>query len=501
MKLQLFFVSLVICTFSSSFATHGTRMVGFDARTVGRGGTGIGLFDSPSLMMTNPAGISFLKSPSLDANFSLLIPAVRFSNTLNNEEVGETNHYPLPGVSYVSTEGGEPLSWGIGLFTQGGMGADFTLNHDLFRDQNGVLIPQKYHSKLAVMQVGPSFAYRVTDDFAVGISAHLVFSQLEFTMPYSLSPSVLEGVMNPGNGMTFGDLFAAPPLQGGFGYSEVTAAAEMSNLIAFGFNGKLGVAYAVSEQLTFGASYSAPVPLTYKGGSALMDMSAQLNDAFGLAVQGYLAQNPGASAEEAQRAVAQQFGQMGIDLASGVEAEYDLDVDLTFPQMVGLGVSFSPTAPLRLALDMEWIDWSSAFDQMSLKLSNGDNTNINRMLGNNGSLNIDFPMRWKDEMAIRIGGEFDLSNAVTVRAGYAFGDNPVPEESVFPVFPAIVKHHLMFGGSYEISSVLRIHGAYEMGLGEKCQASSQSIVADEFSNSVCELSEDIFHLSFSWLLN
>ena len=44
----------------SAFATNGTRVVGFNAKTIGRGGTTIGLFDSPVLMMTNPAGISFL---------------------------------------------------------------------------------------------------------------------------------------------------------------------------------------------------------------------------------------------------------------------------------------------------------------------------------------------------------------------------------------------------------------------------------------------------------
>src|SRR3970040_2310175 len=98
--------SLLILTMSmlavaSTFATHGTRMVGFSARTVGRGGTSIGMFDSPTLMMTNPAGIAFLSGSVIDANFSLMVPHTHFSNGLNDTK-GETNYFPLPGLSYVN---------------------------------------------------------------------------------------------------------------------------------------------------------------------------------------------------------------------------------------------------------------------------------------------------------------------------------------------------------------------------------------------------------------
>ena len=87
---------LVIALFSSSvYATNGTRMVGFNSKTIGRGGTAIGLFDSPSLMMTNPGGLSFLNGSSLDVNFSLMVPALHFSNGLNDAD-GKTNYFPLP---------------------------------------------------------------------------------------------------------------------------------------------------------------------------------------------------------------------------------------------------------------------------------------------------------------------------------------------------------------------------------------------------------------------
>ncbi|MBK7868867.1 MAG: hypothetical protein IPJ75_18750 [Ignavibacteriales bacterium] len=66
----------------------------------------------------------------------------------------------------------------------------------------------------------------------------------------------------------------------------------MKELTAIGFNGKI-VAYKVNEELSMGLSYTLPTNLTYKNGKASMDMTAQLNDAFGKAVAGYMQQNPG----------------------------------------------------------------------------------------------------------------------------------------------------------------------------------------------------------------
>jgi long-chain fatty acid transport protein len=497
---QLMALVTLFLLVSTALATNGTRMVGFNALSVGRGGTGTGVFDSPALMMTNPAGISFLHGSMLDGDFSLMVPALKFTNSINTETRGETNYFPIISLGYVNHEKGREWTWGLGAFTQGGMGADFTLKHDLFRDLNGSFIPQQYHSKLAVMQGGASLAYQFSPQFAVGATAHLVYSMLEFQMPYSLAPSVMEGVINPQTGMTFGDLFAGSPAQGGFGYSEVTAAAKMDGLGGFGFCGKLGLAFRVSDNVTMGVTYSSPTAVTYKSGNANMDMTAQLNDAFGKAVQGYIFQNPGSTSQQAQQAVMQQFLQLGIDLSAGVVAQYDLEAKLTFPQSFGFGMMVDATPELRFALDAEWVNWKNAFDVMTLDLTNGNNANINRMLGNDGAFNIDFPMNWKDSYNLRVGAEFAANSAVTLRAGYAFGSNPVTEKTVFPVFPAIVENHVMFGASYRVADPVQLHFAYEIAMNKKQTASNQSTIAQEFNNSVSQLAENIFHLSFSWAL-
>ncbi len=487
---------LSLFLFSSlMLAQTGTRLVGYSAESMGRAGTTLGTFDSPELMLTNPAGLSFLSGSQLDLGIALMLPTVKFQNTINAAD-GDNNIFPLPALAYVHKYNDSKLTWGVGGFTTGGMGADFTMKHALYRNQDGSYNNQKYHSMLAAMQGGVSVAYQLADNLSVGFTAHMVYSQLEFSMPYSLSPSIMQGIAMPG--MTFGQMFAAPPSAGGFGYTEVTASAEMKDLTALGFNGKLGVAFKVNDQLTLGLNYSMPTNLTYENGKATMDMTQQLNDAFGKAVMGYMAQNPGATAAQAQAAVMTQFAGMGIDLSKGAVANYDLAVDLSFPQSIGFGASFVATDALKFALDVEWLNWADAFDKMTIKLSNGNNTNINKMLGNTGSFNLDFPMNWKNSVVVKFGGEYKVAKDATVRLGYAYGQNPVPESTIFPVFPAIIENHVTAGASVRVANPLTVHAAVEMGLNNSQNASNPSIIANEYNASTSELSTLLFHVAFTY---
>lgn len=488
--MKLFTKSLLIiflCV-TLTHAQSGTRMVGFDAKSSGRGGTSIGIFDSNILMMTNPAGISFLDQSGLDVNFSIMAPTLHFKNNLNDVD-GDKNIFPLPGVSYVNKSKSD-FTWGVGFFTAGGMGADFKLKHALY----GTTL-QDYHSKLANMQGGISAAYKFSENLSVGVSAHLVYSMLEFSMPYSLNPMMMQGVAMPG--MTFGMMFAAPNSMGGFGYDEVTAVAKMTELTAIGFNGKLGIAYKVNDQLSFGLSYTLPTSLTYSKGKASMDMTAQLNDAFGKAVQGAMMQNPGMTQAQAQAAVMGQFTGMGIDMAAGVQANYDLDVDLKSPQSFGFGVAYTPSAVLKLSADIEWLNWENAFDKMTLKLSNGTSANVNKMIGSS-AFTIDFPMNWKNTVLVKVGGEYCAAKDLTLRLGYAFSSNPVPSTTIFPVFPAVVESHITAGASYKVSGPITLHAAFEMALNNSVTASNTSIIANEYDGSTSDLSTWLLHVGMSY---
>jgi long-subunit fatty acid transport protein len=309
----------------------------------------------------------------------------------------------------------------------------------------------------------------------------------------------MKGVPNSMPLMTFGQLFSMSPQNGGFGYNEVIASANMTDLNTVSFGGKIGLAYKPNDELSFGLSYTMPTSLRYKGGKATMDMSKQFEDATGRAVTAFYSQ-PGGVNQTLDWALYQigiNFGYMGIDVNQGFKAEYDVEVGMELPQSIGFGLAYKPDPKLNLALDFEWINWKSAFDKMEIKLTNGTNANINKMMGGT-TVSIDFPLNWKDAVIIKFGAEYNISNPITLRIGYAYGSNPVPSSTVFPLFPAIVENHITFGGSYSFTDNISLNLAFETALNKKLTADNPSLVQSEFSNSTSELSTILGHISFLW---
>jgi long-subunit fatty acid transport protein len=76
MKKLCLSIAYLLMIATISWSQNGTRLIGFDALTIGRGGTVTAFFDNPSLMMNNPAGLSFLPSTQADLGFSLMAPRV-----------------------------------------------------------------------------------------------------------------------------------------------------------------------------------------------------------------------------------------------------------------------------------------------------------------------------------------------------------------------------------------------------------------------------------------
>jgi long-chain fatty acid transport protein len=217
-------------------------------------------------------------------------------------------------------------------------------------------------------------------------------------------------------------------------------------------------------------------------------------------VGGIMQQKPEVSQEEAQQMAMGMFAGMGIDLTKGAKDVYDAKAKFGLPQSIAAGLFFAPAKKVRLALDAEWINWKKAFDQMDISLSGGTNANINRMVGTEGTIAMPFPMYWKNTVVIRSGVEFDASKNWTLRGGYVYGSNPVPATTVFPVFPAVVKHHVTAGTSVKLSKAIVLNAAYEYAFRNDVTATANSYVADEYNNSTSGLKNSIFHASVSWLI-
>jgi len=65
---------------------------------------------------------------------------------------------------------------------------------------------------------------------------------------------------------------------------------------------------------------------------------------------------------------------------------------------------------------------------------------------------------WEDMLALKIGGQYQATPEMAVRAGYSYGEQPIPEsEALFNILaPGVMEHHITVGatkriGRYEIS--------------------------------------------------
>jgi long-chain fatty acid transport protein len=112
-----------------------------------------------------------------------------------------------------------------------------------------------------------------------------------------------------------------------------------------------------------------------------------------------------------------------------------------FPEIFSWGVAFRTTAKWTLAADVEWVRWSS-FDQSTL--------NLKRQVPPARFSNIPLDFRWEDSWQIKFGAEYKVNEKLSLRAGYAFIETPVPGSTLNPGNPDSDQHNITLGFGYKI---------------------------------------------------
>jgi long-chain fatty acid transport protein len=173
---------------------------------------------------------------------------------------------------------------------------------------------------------------------------------------------------------------------------------NVEDLASFGFAGKVGAQYKIGPQWRIGATYTSESSLSFEDGEATLNFGPQ-----------------------------------------GGKVKYDAELDdFTWPQEFEAGVAYVPMPGLTIAADVKWINWSATVDQPKLKLSNPP-------AGYPALPDTTFDMAWDDQWIYAIGAEYCINQKHTVRAGFNYGNNPVPDDTLNPLFPAIPTTHLTLG--------------------------------------------------------
>lgn len=175
-------------------------------------------------------------------------------------------------------------------------------------------------------------------------------------------------------------------------------------------------------------------------------------------------------------------------IGKGIE-RYDTELDgFNWPRQIGLGLSYQVTKRLKVALDIDWINWSAAINNITFKL------NKKSTPGTPSNISIEYPMHWDDQWVYALGLEYDISTAWCIRAGYNYARSPVPAEHLLPYFPAIAEHHITGGFSFSARSWI-IDVACEWALSNKVSSTNSLFCHHGFSE---EMSQFTTHFMLSY---
>jgi long-chain fatty acid transport protein len=160
---------------------------------------------------------------------------------------------------------------------------------------------------------------------------------------------------------------------------------------------------------------------------------------------------------------------------------YDAQVDNVLPQMVSGGFSLRVRPRVRLAAQTDWINWNKAFTTLPITLTNGNNSDINGFIGSN-SIKDGIPLNWHNQAIVRVGMETSLTERMAWRAGYSFGNNPVPSATLLPLTAAIMKSTLATGIGYHRNRY-GLDMTYQYQLPNTAHVGTSALQAGEYSNS------------------
>lgn len=400
--LKLAALAVMAAPLTSAMATNGMLLEGYGPVSTGMGGASQAFDHGTAAMAQNPATLAFMAEGSqLDIALGFLGPKVNSSVPGMSAQSGG-NSYLMPAVGYATRKGA--LTYGIGMYAQGGMGTEYDANSFMAMGSGDTV-----RSELGVGSLLIPVAYQVNPNVTVGATLDYMWSSLDMQM--AVSGAQLGGLVTgaSGNlGMGMSALGAAPWARINFtDNNKFTGAAK-----ATGYGAKVGATFKASRDVTLGASYR------FK--SVLDDMKTSDAAASMSAFGGFV-----------------DNGRITV-------------VNFQMPAVLAVGASWRPQSSLLLAADIKSIAWSDVMKSFKMRYDSA---------GMGGTVSFELPQNWKDQTVLNLGMAWNASERLTIRAGLNLADNPVPDATVNPLFPAIVKNHVTLGFGYKASQSAEVNAS------------------------------------------
>jgi long-chain fatty acid transport protein len=209
-------------------AYSGEAVVADNASVVSRNPAAMTRFDKMALSVAG----TYIK-PDVDVNGDIYAGPTKLASA---SESGIAPSAFVPATYFI-----QPLNdqwaWGIGIFSNYGLSTEYSDNFNA-----GSIAGD---TELLTVNINPSIAYRVNQQFSVGAGLNLVYAEAELNR-------------------RAGVLAAVPPLSGVPGIGKDTIVSHMKG-DDWGYGWNVGTMYEVNENNRFALTYRSQVDLTFKG--------------------------------------------------------------------------------------------------------------------------------------------------------------------------------------------------------------------------------------------
>jgi long-chain fatty acid transport protein len=315
----------------------------------------------------------------------------------------------LARISYASPYGGTQTSIDHKVVTPFNFYASFGPKDSKFKA--GIAVYTPYGSTLKYKD-GWEGRYALTE-----ITLQSVYVQP--TASYAITPelSIGAGLMILAYGSV--NLQKDLPLPTGTGHVVLDGKTKTQ----FGYNA--GIFFKPSDKLSVGASYRSKIDATVSNGTVSYS---------GLAT--------GASAATVNR---------------GFSAS-NFTATLPLPAVASVGLGFMPTEKLTIGLDASLTFWS-AYRSLDFAFSgNNGNGTVDGLVG--GKTTSTSKRDYQDALTFRLGGQYKVSDKLTVRAGTAYDFSAVKDGYVGPETPDADRIVGTTGLSYQVTDNLGIDASF-----------------------------------------
>ena len=174
-----------------------------------------------------------------------------------------------------------------------------------------------------------------------------------------------------------------------------------------------------------------------------------------------------------------------IAAVSGAFTNTDASSLINLPDHANFGIVQSLTPDLDVRAGLTWTQWSS-FKEERIVFANPNQPDSV------------MPENWRDTVTLSLGGNYRVSPALVVRAGFAYDETPIPDAAHRDArLPDSDRYTAAIGAGYTLTPSTTIDFAYQHVFGTSVALRPPSTVGDQLIGTT-DLSADIVALQVTY---